>query len=373
MSFNRSITEPGPGILAMILVTLFTSSINAQQSRKELEQPPPQTSNPGSGNSSVLTSSNKDYRISAGDVLHIEIERAPELSHHYPVNASGIIEMPVLGLVKAERMTTYELARVIAKGLREQEYLNNPNVVITVTQFYRHKIFIQGAVRQPNLYQVEDRPTLLTMIGLAGGLTENHGSTVFILRPGKKQKQATDDQIPNLQNQMKGETQIQTPDASQTAQSQPDDSDSAPAGDYELIRVNLGALYKGQFDQNQRLEPGDIINIPRADVFFVAGEVEAPGSFPLKEGTTLRQAISLAQGMTFKAKSSQGVIFREEPLLGSRQEIKVDIGAVMSGKKEDIPVLANDVIIVPNSRTKSIGGTLLMAFGVNAARLPIRY
>ena len=77
---------------------------------------------------------------------------------------------------------------------------------------------------------------------------------------------------------------------SQAAQSQPDDSDSAPAGDYELIRVNLGALYKGQFDQNQRLEPGDIINIPRADVFFVAGEVQAPGSFPLKkEGTTLRQ------------------------------------------------------------------------------------
>jgi len=120
------------------------------------------------------------------------------------------------------------------------------------------------------------------------------------------------------------------------------------------------------------LEPGDIINIPRVDVFFVAGEVKQPGSFPLKEGTTLRQAISLAQGMTFNAKPSQGAIFREDLLLGSRQEIKVDIGEVMRGKKEDILVQANDVIIVPNSRTKSVGGVLLMAFGVNSARIPIR-
>jgi polysaccharide export outer membrane protein len=138
-----------------------------------------------------------------------------------------------------------------------------------------------------------------------------------------------------------------------------------------LIKVNLSGLYKGQSDQ--RLEPGDIINIPRADVFFVAGEVKAPGSFPLKEGTTLRQAVSLAQGMTFSAKGAHGVIFREDPMLGTRREIKVDISDVMNGKKEDIPLQANDMIIIPNSRSKSIGGMLLQALGVNSARLPIPY
>jgi protein involved in polysaccharide export with SLBB domain len=93
----------------------------------------------------------------------------------------------------------------------------------------------------------------------------------------------------------------------------------------------------------------------------------------LKEGTKLRQAISLAQGTTFSAKSSQGVIFREDPVLGSRREVRVDIGAVMNGKKEDILVQANDVIIIPNSRTKSVGAILLTAFGVNSARYPMRY
>ena len=51
----------------------------------------------------------------------------------------------------------------------------------------------------------------------------------------------------------------------------------------------------------------------------------------------------------------------------------MDISAVINGKKEDIPLQANDLIIVPNSRTKSIGGMLLMALGVNSARLPVRY
>jgi protein involved in polysaccharide export with SLBB domain len=118
------------------------------------------------------------------------------------------------------------------------------------------------------------------------------------------------------------------------------------------------------------VEPGSTVHIPHAEVFFVAGEVRAPGSFPFKEGTTLRQAISLAQGMNFKAAPNRGLIFRENPVTRKREEIKVDIGAVMNGKKEDVVIMANDVIIIPNSRLKSIGGSLLSAFGVSAARLP---
>jgi protein involved in polysaccharide export with SLBB domain len=79
------------------------------------------------------------------------------------------------------------------------------------------------------------------------------------------------------------------------------------------------------------------VNIPPAKVFFVAGEVRAPGQFQLKEGTTLRQAISLAQGTTFKAPLNNGVIFRDDPETGKREEIRVDISQVMSGKKPTSP------------------------------------
>jgi len=355
--------------LALVVGILCSSSINAQQKRGEpqQEQAATQLSASDTGNARILAGSDKDYRISAGDVIQLQIEDAPELSHYYRVNYSGYIEMPVLGMVEAQKKTTFELARQIAKGLREGEYLNMPSVLVTIKQYNSQTFLIQGSIRNPGVYQSEGRPSLLTMIGLAGGLTGDHGSSVFILRPDKTKKPGpvADTQISSVQDL--------TPDSDQPTQTPTSGAASTQAADsdYELIKINVSALYRGQFDQ--KLEPGDIVNIPRADAFFITGEVKAPGSFTLKEGTTLRQAVSLAQGMTFSAKPAQGVIFREDPVLGSRREIKVDVSAVMSGKKEDIPLLANDVIIIPNSRTKSIGGMLLQALGVNSARLPIRY
>jgi polysaccharide biosynthesis/export protein len=353
--------------LALAVAAVCASSINAQQRRGEhqQEQPAIQSSASELGNAKIIDAE-KDYRISAGDVIQLQIEDAPELSHNYRVNSTGYIEMPVLGLVEAQRRTISELARQIKKGLQDQEYLNMPNVLVTIKQYNSQTFLVQGSVRNPGVYQTEGRPPLLTMIAMAGGLAVDAGPSAFILRYNKTKKPAAeaDTQISSLQDQ--------TPDPDQSTQTTAGESASAPSTDpnYDLIKVNLNALYRGQIAQ--RLEPGDIINIPRADVIFVTGEVKSPGSFALKEGTTLRQAISLAQGMTFNAKGSRGIIIREDPTVSSRQEIKVDIRAVVNGKEEDIPLQANDVIIVPNSRTKSVGGMLLQALGVNSARLPIR-
>jgi Polysaccharide biosynthesis/export protein len=103
--------------LALIWVIHYTSIINAQQRRVEPQQdrPASQSSTSEPRNSSVLTDAEKDYRISAGDVIQIQIEEAPELSHYYRVNSSGLIEMPEpIGLIEARKNTTSELARVIA-------------------------------------------------------------------------------------------------------------------------------------------------------------------------------------------------------------------------------------------------------------------
>ncbi len=361
-------------ILLLACAAVFTTMAGAQQKRDlpRQERPVTNTSPTEQGEASVLADSSKDYLISPGDVIEVRVEDAPELSHQYRVTAAGEIEMQVIGRVAARQKTTYELARLIANSLREQEYLKNPNVVITVRQYHSRAFFIQGAIGKPGLYQLEGRPSLLTLISLAGGLTDNHGSTVFILRPSHARKQTGDSKEPNPPDQTGASSPIGNSNPKEASQSQADDSISRAAAEYDLIKVNLSALYKGRFEENQRLEPGDIVNIPRADVFFVAGEVKAPGSFALKDGTTLRQAISLAQGMTFKAKPSQGIIFREDLLTGARQEIRVDISAVMTGKKQDIPVRANDVIIIPNSRAKSMGG-ILMTLGINSVRLPLPY
>ena len=133
-----------------------------------------------------------------------------------------------------------------------------------------------------------------------------------------------------------------------------------------MKKANLNALLRGDFSENTKVEPGDILQIPPSDVFFVAGEVKAAGSFPLKEGMTLRQAISLAQNTNPTAAPSKAVIFRED---GSKEkkQVPVDITAVMRGRQPDVEIMANDIIVVPNSKAKSIYVPVLNSFGVNIA------
>ncbi len=355
--------------LFVLSVILFAPAggISFSQQREHPQQmrPPSQSITDPLPAPSILVSPDEDYRIGPADVIEIQIEDAPELSNTWRVSANGTVSMPYLDSVKAEGKSPVELEKFIADGLRGR-YLKDPQVHVLVKQINSRSFFIQGSVRRPGVYQIEGRPSLLKLITVAGGLADSHGSTAFIISEKKPKRD-------------EGAETVDAAPAKEILQTSGQRSDgkieNADAGaDYDLKTVNISGLLRGRFNQNMYLDPGDIVNIPPLDVFFVAGEVNAPGSFPLKEGTTLRQAVSLAQGTTFNAAGSEGVIFREDLATGQRNEIKVDIGEVMRGKKEDIQIQANDIIIVPNSRFKSVGNALLRAFGLGTAqRGPYRY
>jgi polysaccharide biosynthesis/export protein len=304
----------------------------------------------------LVLNSQDEYQIAPNDVVDIKIEKAEELSGSYTIAKSGSFIMPFLGRILAQGKTGDDLAAQIADGLRGR-YLVEPIVKVTVHQHQKtgKPYFIQGAVRSPGHFQILGRPTLLELITLAGGLADNHGSTAFVIR---KVKQPPTGVLENASMINEGPKQAINPEDE--------------VAKFELVKANINGLLKGNFDNNIVLEPGDNINIPPTDIFFVAGEVQAPGSFPLKEGTTLRQAISLAQGTSFKARAGDSIIYRENPTTGKREEIKIDVAAVMNGKKEDLLLRPNDVILIPNSRLKSISNALLTTFGYSATRI-IRY
>ena len=100
--------------------------------------------------------------------------------------------------------------------------------------------------------------------------------------------------------------------------------------------------------------------------------MNAPGSFMFKEGATLRQALTLAQGMKHTAASDRAIIFREDPVTRKRQEIRVDAGKIMNGKLEDVTITANDIVIIPNSRGKSVSAAILSVLSINNALIPGR-
>jgi polysaccharide export outer membrane protein len=349
-----------PLICAVAMAALLCGAVLGQNNRGEAQNgaagPGLQAKDAGQSaarteqaSNAPIAASNGDYHIAPGDEIEIRIEDAPELSRKCTVSAEGDITLNYLNRIGVEQKTPQELEKLIANSLRGR-YLKDPSVAVTVTQYNSRSFFIQGAVRQPGPYIVKGQPSLLKLITIAGGLAENHGSTAFIIREIKKEKTPAE-----------AGTTSQGGTTSQTAPAEP--------AKYDLLKVNINGLFKGEFAQNLDIEPGDIVNIPVTDVFFVTGEVRKPGSFPLKEGTTLRQAISMSEGSTFKASLASGIIFRDDPATGKRQELKVDVGAVMNGKKDDIPILANDIIIIPNSRSRSLFSYVLSGMGMSALRM----
>ena len=349
-----------PFYAVILLLVVAVASAGAQTRQQPKIQPPAQAGGEPNASPSILVSPDEDYRIGARDVIEIRVDDAPELSVTASVNADGTFLMPYLKRVKALSKTTEELSREIADGLRGR-YLKDPNVIVSVKQFYSRSFFILGAVKKPGVYQAEGRLQLMKLITLAGGPSENRGSTAYIIREIKKKGGAAAD----------GASSRPTPVVAQNGAS----SQAADEPDYDIKMVNINGMFKGLGlgGQDSYLEPGDIVNIPQADVFYVAGEVNAPGSFPLSEGTTLRQAIALSQGTTMNAALGSGVIFRQDVATGKRVEIPIDVGAVMKAKKDDVALVANDIVIVPNSKGKTIGNGILKAIGMGAAQRGVVY
>jgi polysaccharide export outer membrane protein len=352
------------GAIGLFLSVWFVPA-GAQTRQQPKLQPPTQGGGEPNNTPTILVSPDQDYRIGARDVIEIRVDDAPELSVTTSVNADGTFLMPYLKRVKAISKTPEELSREIANGLRGR-YLKDPNVIVLVKQFYSRSFFILGAVKKPGVYQIEGRPQLLRLITLAGGPAESHGSVAYIIREIKK-KETTSASNPAAAKPASN--------SGQTPANANNDAASVDEPEYDIKMVNINGMFKGLGlgGRDSYLEPGDIVNIPQADAFYVAGEVNAPGSFPLSEGTTLRQAIALSQGTTMNAALGNGVIFRQDASTGKRVEIPVNIGDVMKAKKEDIPLLANDIVIVPNSRSKTIGNSILKAVGMGAAQRGVVY
>src|SRR4029450_11868557 len=96
------------------------------------------------------------------------------------------------------------------------------------------------------------------------------------------------------------------------------------------------ALQMGRLSENAELRDGDTIFVPRAELVYVFGQVNRPGSYTLQRNTTVLQALSLAGGVTDRGTTGRIRIARV--VEGKKVEVRV--------KVEDV-VLAGDTIIVP--------------------------
>lgn len=87
----------------------------------------------------------------------------------YSVNRQGEIDFPVVGKIKVEGMTRYQVADTLSYILRHRNLVKDP--VVTV-EYANLNISVMGEVGSPGQYPIQkDRLSILDAISMAGDLT----------------------------------------------------------------------------------------------------------------------------------------------------------------------------------------------------------
>jgi len=289
-----------------------------------------------------------EYRIGTNDLLEVNVFEAPELNRSLRVSSSGEITMPLIGTVQAAGLTAQDVEYALEERLRK--YLKDPHVGVFVSAVESHPISVVGAVKKPGVFQVRGPKTLLEMISLAEGLADDAGDEVLVMR-GAGLRHSTD-----AVNDSNGQTPARQP-AGGEAQTVDASEKTGAAGDEETLHVDMRKLLEtGDPRYNVPVYPGDIVKVTRAGIVYVVGEVKKPGGFVLKshEQMSVLKAIALAEGLGSTAAKGRTRIIRTNQQTGEHQEIPINLGKILDGKAPDEPLVASDIVFVPNSTAKAV-------------------
>jgi|JI6StandDraft_1071083.scaffolds.fasta_scaffold353938_1 polysaccharide export outer membrane protein len=129
-----------------------------------------------------------DYRVGPLDLIEISVFQVADLNRVVRVNTTGKISLPLIGAVHAGGKTVSELEIAIAAAL-SAKFLQDPQVTVFVKEFASQRITVEGAVRQPGIFPITGRTSLLQVIALANGfdtLADERSIIVFRTIEGKK-------------------------------------------------------------------------------------------------------------------------------------------------------------------------------------------
>ena len=295
-----------------------------------------------------ISQQDEDYWLGPGDVIEINIFEweLSERTKTVPVRIAqtGIVSLPMIGDLQASGKTVWQVKKEIEDRLREGGYIRRPQVSIIIKEFQSKKIAVVGAVRKPGVYVIERNvTTLLDILSLAGGLSEEAGQMLYVIRREASEPAAA--------------TATAT---TQAATDQPSGQPSKPI----TITIDLHELMEQcNLSLNIVLHSGDIISVPQAERFFVYGYVNKPGAFNLSKPTTVLEAVAIAQGVDNERGSPEYCVLKRRPQGGSEELIPIDLEAIRKGKKSNLYLQPNDIIDVRQTWLKGFGLGVGKVFG----------
>jgi polysaccharide export outer membrane protein len=278
--------------------------------------------------------------IGLGDLLHIDVFDVPELGRDVRVSDIGEITFPLIpGQITAAGLTPFQLQAKLEELLVENGLVSHPQVSVFVREQTSQPVTLTGAVNRPMVYQVLRPTTLLEVLAVAGGISDNAGSVVMITRPTHT-----------------GAARVEVKSTT---------NDPAPYAQTITIRLQ-DLLESGNSEFNIQVYGGDVISIPRAGIVYIlGGGIAQPGGYILQshgEQITVLKAVALAHGLAGFSKADDSYIFRINPDTGKRDQIPVHIKQIQKNKTEDIAMKSNDILFVPDSK-----GLKALARGTEAA------
>jgi len=111
-----------------------------------------------------------EFVIGTEDVLDVAVWGNPDITRTVPVRPDGKISLPLLNDVQAAGFTPMQLRDNLTAALTA--FIPAPAVSVIVREVHSFKVTVIGKVKAAGRYEVKDRPTVLDVLALAGGLTE---------------------------------------------------------------------------------------------------------------------------------------------------------------------------------------------------------
>jgi polysaccharide export outer membrane protein len=218
-------------------------------------------------------------RLGAGDTVHITVFQQADLTTDARISDRGTITMPLVGEVKVDGLSQSEAGAKVAAALKEGKFLKNPQVNLTLTTVRSRQVNVMGLVARPGRYALDEQSSQLSdVLAAAGGIAAGGDNVVTLVRDGQSTK--------------------------------------------------VPLLAKGIYLKN-----GDTIQVERAPVFYIYGEVTRSGSYPLVPNMTVMQAIAAGGGITPRG-SERRVKLRRPASDG--KFIETDIGLQETLKADDV-------------------------------------
>jgi polysaccharide biosynthesis/export protein len=256
-----------------------------------------------------LSASSMAAPIVPGDLLDISEFHTPEFHSAVRVSAAGTVKLPMIGEVRVDGMEEMEAANTIAATLVARGLLNHPEVFVLITAYVGQDVSVLGEVARPGMYPYTLHHRLFDLISAASGLSPAAGRMANIYHRN-------------------------------------DPNTAHP--------VVLDASGADRGEHNPELTPGDTVQVSRAGLVYVVGDVIRPGGFtvdPTQEFTVLK-ALSLAWGPSQNAAVQKAILIREQK--AGRTVTTLNLKRMLRGQDPDLPIEDHDILFVPDSTAKNL-------------------